>query len=272
MVNPIFSLTDKVAVITGGTGVLGSAAALSLSTAGVKLALLTLKKDNGTNLENEISSNGGEVILLEGNVLSQSSMEEARDVILKKFGRLDILLNVAGGNMPGATIGPDQTIFDLNMDDFTKVNELNLNGTVIPSLVFGKVMADQGSGSIVNYSSMAVPRVLTRVAGYSASKAAMENFTKWMAVEMATKFNDRIRVNAIAPGFFIGNQNRRLLLNEDGSYTERGMTIIKNTPMGRFGDPDELNGALHFLCSDASKFVTGAVIPIDGGFNIFSGV
>ncbi|WP_190810800.1 SDR family oxidoreductase [Flagellimonas sp. S3867] len=268
----IFDITNKVAVITGGTGVLGSSAALSLSGAGVKLVVLTTSKQKGAELEKTIRDNGGEVILLEGNVLSKASMEEVRDVVLEKFGRLDILLNVAGGNMPGATIGPDQTIFDLELNDFNKVTELNLNGTVIPSLVFGKVMADQGSGTIINYSSMAVPRVLTRVAGYSASKAAMENFTKWMAVEMATKFSDKIRVNAIAPGFFIGNQNRNLLLNEDGSYTERGADIIRNTPMGRFGEPDELNGALHFLCSDASKFMTGAVIPIDGGFNIFSGV
>ncbi len=270
--NSIFNLNGKVAVITGGTGVLGSTAALSLASARVKIVLLTTKKNNAIQIENTIHNQGGEVLVLEANVLSKASMEEVRDKVLDKFGRLDILLNVAGGNMPGATIGPDQTIFDLSMDDFTKVTELNLNGTVIPSLVFGKIMADQGFGSIINYSSMAVPRVLTRVAGYSASKAAMENFTKWMAVEMATKFNNKIRVNAIAPGFFLGNQNRKLLINEDGSYTERGNAIIKNTPMGRFGEPEELNGVLHFLCSDASKFITGAVIPIDGGFNIFSGV
>ncbi|WP_420321333.1 SDR family oxidoreductase [Flagellimonas sp.] len=268
----IFDLTNKVAVITGGTGVLGSSAALSLSEAGVKLAVLTTNKKNGAGLEKTIRDSGGEIVLLEGNVLSKPSMEKARDAVLDKYGQIDMLLNVAGGNMPGATIARDQTIFDLEMNDFDKVTQLNLNGTVIPSLVFGKVMADQGSGTIVNYSSMAVPRVLTRVAGYSASKAAMENFTKWMAVEMATKFSDKIRVNALAPGFFIGNQNRSLLLNEDGSFTERGADIIRNTPMGRFGEPDELNGALHFLCSDASKFMTGAVIPIDGGFNIFSGV
>lgn len=268
----MFNLKNKVAVITGSTGVLGSEAAQSLARAGVKMVLLTTNKQNGTELVSSIRNSEGEVVLLEGNVLSKASMEGVRDVVLEKFGRLDILLNVAGGNLPGATIQPDQTIFDIELDDFNQVTELNLNGTVIPSLVFGKMMADQGSGTIINYSSMAVPRVLTRVAGYSASKAAMENFTKWMAVEMATKFNDGIRVNAIAPGFFIGNQNRNLLLNEDGTYTERGADIIRNTPMGRFGEPNELNGALHFLCSDASKFVTGAVIPIDGGFNIFSGV
>ncbi len=272
LVKSIFDLTNKVAVITGSTGVLGSSAALSLAEAGVKLVLLTTNKKNGVELEKTILKKGGEILLLEANVLSKTSMEEVRDAVLEKFGRLDILLNIAGGNMPGATIGPAQTIFDLELDDFDKVTQLNLNGTVIPSLVFGKVMANQGSGAIINYSSMAVPRVLTRVAGYSASKAAMENFTKWMAVEMATKFSDKIRVNALAPGFFIGNQNRSLLLNEDGTYTERGADIIRNTPMGRFGEPDELNGALQFLCSDASKFMTGAVIPIDGGFNIFSGV
>ncbi len=268
----IFNIKGKVALLTGATGVLGSAAATSLATGGAKLVLLTREKNKASELEKTVKKMGGYVLILEGNVLSRSSMQEVREAVLQKFGRLDILLNVAGGNMPGATIGPDQTIFDLDIDDFAKVTELNLQGTVIPSLVFGKIMADQKSGSIINYSSMAVPRVLTRVAGYSASKAAMENFTKWMAVEMATKFSDKIRVNAIAPGFFIGNQNRSLLINSNGSYTERGKAIITNTPMGRFGTPDELNGALHFLCSDASKFITGAVIPIDGGFNIFSGV
>jgi NAD(P)-dependent dehydrogenase (short-subunit alcohol dehydrogenase family) len=174
--------------------------------------------------------------------------------------------------MPGATIAVDQTIFDLSMHDFKKVTELNLNGSVIPSLIFGKIMADQKSGSIINYSSMSVDRVITRVVGYSASKAGIENFTRWMAVEMALKFGPGVRVNAIAPGFFVGNQNRRLLLNEDGSYTERGDTIIRNTPMKRFGEAQELNGAIHFLCSDAAQFITGVVLPIDGGFSAFSGV
>ena len=174
--------------------------------------------------------------------------------------------------MPGATIGVDQTIFDLSMDDFKKVTELNLNGSVIPSLIFGKIMADQKSGSIINYSSMSVDRVITRVVGYSASKAGIENFTRWMAVEMALKYGKGIRVNAIAPGFFVGNQNKKLLLNPDGSYTERGETIIRNTPMKRFGKAEELNGAIHFLCSDAAQFITGVVIPIDGGFSAFSGV
>ena len=174
--------------------------------------------------------------------------------------------------MKGATIAVDQTIFDLSIDDFKKVTELNLNGSVIPSLVFGEIMAQQKSGSIINYSSMSVERVITRVVGYSASKAGIENFTRWMAVEMALKFGSGVRVNAIAPGFFVGNQNRALLLNEDGSYTERGDTIIRNTPMKRFGEAEELNGAIHFLCSEAAKFITGVVLPIDGGFSAFSGV
>ena len=220
----------------------------------------------------DIKNNGGEAIGFETNVLDKTTLEKNRDDILQHFGKIDILLNAAGGNMPGATIGPDQTIFDLKMEDFQKVTDLNLNGTVLPSIVFGEVMSKQGEGCIINYSSMTVERAITRVVGYSASKAAMENFTRWMSVEMASKFGGKIRVNAIAPGFFIGNQNRRLLTNEDGSYTDRGNTIINNTPMKRFGEAEELNGAIHFLCSDAASFITGIVIPIDGGFSAFSGV
>lgn len=267
-----FNVKGKVAIITGGAGVLGGCIADSFAASGVKVVIL----DRDQNLINEkiatINNNGGEAIGFETNVLDKATLEKNRDEILNHFGRIDILLNAAGGNMAGATIGPDQTIFDLNIDDFKKVTDLNLNGTVIPSLVFGEVMSKQGEGCIVNYSSMSVERVITRVVGYSASKAAMENFTRWMAVEMATKFGGKIRVNAIAPGFFIGNQNRKLLTNEDGSYTDRGNTIIKNTPMTRFGDADELNGAIQFLCSEASKFITGVVIPVDGGFSAFSGV
>ena len=220
----------------------------------------------------KINTKGGDALGFGCDVLSENSLTEVKDKIVERFGRIDVLLNAAGGNLPGATIGEDQTIFDLSIEDFKKVTDLNLNGTVIPSLVFAKVMANQKAGAIINYSSMTVQRAITRVVGYSASKAAMENFTRWMAVEMAMKFSGNIRVNAIAPGFFIGNQNRNLLLNPDGSYTSRGETIIKNTPMGRFGEAEELNGAIHFLCSEASRFVTGVVIPIDGGFSAFSGV
>jgi NAD(P)-dependent dehydrogenase (short-subunit alcohol dehydrogenase family) len=270
--NQNFKIEGKVAVITGGSGVLGGCVAKSLASSGVKIAILGRDKIMiGRNVD-EINAAGGEAIGFSADVLSENAIDEIKDKIMNHFGRVDILLNIAGGNLPGATIDEDQTIFDLSMEDFDAVSKLNLNGTVIPSIVFGKVMAKQKEGVIINYSSMAVQRAITRVAGYSASKAAMENFTRWMAVEMATKFGDKIRVNAIAPGFFIGKQNRKLLKNDDGSYTQRGASIIKNTPMRRFGEADELNGVIHFLCSPAAKFITGAVIPVDGGFSAFSGV
>lgn len=264
-----FDLKGKVAVVTGASGALAGSVAKSLSSAGVKLALLSRKK---TSVDDLIQSLPNKAVAFETDVLSEDRLSATRKEILSEFGSVDILLNIAGGNLPGATIGVDQTIFDLGIDDFKKVTDLNLNGTVLPSLIFGKVMADKKEGVIINYSSMAVDRAITRVAGYSASKAAMENFTRWMAVEMATKFGGGVRVNAIAPGFFIGKQNKALLTNEDGSFTERGETIIRNTPMGRFGDAEELNGAVQFLCSDAAKFITGVVLPVDGGFSAFSGV
>ena len=269
---PNFDLKNKVAVITGGGGALGGCVAKSLSQSGVKIAILDLTQESVKRTVDTIVKGGGIAIGFFADVLSQESIETVSNKILKEWGRVDILLNAAGGNMPGATIAVDQTIFDLSINDFKKVTELNLNGSVIPSLVFGKIMAEQKSGSIINYSSMSVDRVITRVVGYSASKAGIENFTRWMAVEMALKFGPGVRVNAIAPGFFVGNQNRKLLLNNDGSYTERGDTIIRNTPMKRFGEAEELNGAIHFLCSDAAKFITGVVLPIDGGFSAFSGV
>lgn len=268
----MFEIKDKVAVITGASGTLAGSTAKSLASTGVKLALLTRKRSSMQSLLDEIANVGGNAKAYEANILDKASLQEAELQILDEFGRIDILLNIAGGNLPGATIAPDETIFDLSMSDFKKVTDLNLNGTVLPSLIFGKTMADQKEGVIINYSSMAVERAITRVAGYSASKAAMENFTRWMAVEMATKFGEGIRVNALAPGFFIGKQNKALLTNEDGSYTQRGQDIIRNTPMGRFGDIEELNGAVHFLCSDAAKFITGTVLTVDGGFSAFSGV
>ena len=269
---PNFDLKNKVAVITGGGGALGGSIAQSFSQSGVKIAILDLTLESAQRTVDIIKKAGGTAIGFASNVLSEKSVGAVSNEIFEQWGRVDILLNAAGGNMPGATIAVDQTIFDLSMDDFKKVTELNLNGSVIPSLIFGKIMADQKSGSIINYSSMSVDRVITRVVGYSASKAGIENFTRWMAVEMALKYGTGVRVNAIAPGFFVGNQNRRLLLNEDGSYTERGETIIRNTPMKRFGEAQELNGAIQFLCSDAAKFITGVVLPIDGGFSAFSGV
>ena len=205
-------------------------------------------------------------------VVEEKSLKEVAAKIMETYGKIDVLINAAGGNKPGATVGQDQSVFDVDVEQFKQVVDLNLFGSIVPLLVFGKEMAKFKKGTIINVSSMAADRAITRVMGYSASKAAIDNYTKWMSVELAQKYGDGMRVNAIAPGFFIGNQNRTLLTNEDGSYTDRGNTIIKNTPMNRFGTSDELNGTIHYLCSDASKFVTGVVIPIDGGFSAFSGV
>lgn len=267
----IFNLKNKVAVITGGSGVLAGKMAEGLLKSGAKVILLDILEDNVVARARALSESGT-VKGIACDVLDKARLETVKKEIMSEYGKIDILINAAGGNMPGATIAPDQTIFEMNMDDFNKVTELNLNGSVLPSLIFGKAMAERGSGSILNMSSMAVDSVITRVVGYSASKAAITNFTKWMAVEMAKKFGDGIRVNALAPGFFIGEQNRKLLINDDNSMTERGHDIIRNTPMGRFGNADELIGATLFLCSDASKFITGTVLPVDGGFSVFSGV
>ncbi|GGA83486.1 dioxygenase [Flavobacterium palustre] len=268
----LFNIKDKVAVITGGTGVLGSSIAEHLAASGAKIVILGRNQETIDQSISTLKENGYEALGIAADILNKKSLEAAREKIIYHYGKVDILLNAAGGNMPGATITDEQTIFDLSMDAFQTVTDLNLNGTVLPSIVFGELMAQQKEGVIVNFSSMTVERAVTRVVGYSASKAGMENFTRWMAVEMATKFSDKIRVNAIAPGFFIGNQNRKLLTNEDGSYSQRGHSIINNTPMKRFGEANELAGAIHFLCSDASQFITGIVLPVDGGFSAFSGV
>ena len=267
----MFELKDKVIVLTGATGVLGSELALSLAKANAKLVIL------GRNevLLDELKKKLVHFTYVEYyvvNVLDRHELEKVRTSIIQTLGQIDSLINAVGGNLPGAVIPDDKNIFDLSETDFDEVVEMNLKGTILPSIVFGEIIANQGKGSIVNYSSMTVDRVMTRVVGYSAAKAAMENFTRWMAVEMALKFGEGIRVNAIAPGFFIGKQNKKLLLNKDGSLTDRGKKIIQNTPMKRFGKPEELNGAIHFLCSDSSKFITGVVLPVDGGFSAFSGV
>ncbi len=268
----LFDLSDKVAVITGGGGVLGGSMAAYLAMQGVKIAILDLRLEQAELRAEELRQLGGVSLALESNVLDEAQLTSVCEQVVQQWGKIDILINAAGGNMPGATIGPDQTIFDLSIDSFKKVSELNLTGSVIPSIIFGKQMTKQQAGVIINISSMTAQRVITRVVGYSAAKSAIDNFTKWMAVEMARKFGEGIRVNAIAPGFFIGDQNRKLLLNEDGSLTQRGETIIAHTPMGRFGEAEELNGTIHWLCSEASKFITGVVVPIDGGFSVFSGV
>ncbi len=265
------NLVGKVAIVTGGGGVLGSSIARSLVENGVKVAIMDIRKEQ---LEEKVSllKNYGEVIGIQCNVLDRESLIAAREHLLAEWGHIDILINTAGGNMPGATLSTDQTIFDMKFEDFDKVNNLNLNGTVYPCIIFGEAMSKQGQGSIINISSMAALSAITRVPGYSVAKSGVSIFTQWLATEMALKFTEKIRVNALAPGFFIGDQNRAVLINPDGSYTERSKKILQRTPMNRFGDINELNGIVHFLCSEHAGFITGTIIPVDGGFSAFSGV
>jgi len=270
--NEIFSIQGKIAVITGASGVLGGSLAESFVKAGATVVALGRNQETLEVRVKKLIDAGGEAFAVEANVMDVESLEAAAKKIVEKYGKIDILLNIAGGNIPAATLSPDQSFLDMNIEGWNQVTDLNINGTVYPSYVFGKVMAQQGSGSIVNISSMAAYSAITRVAGYSAAKAAITNFTQWLASDLALKYGDTIRVNAIAPGFFIGDQNRNILLNPDGSLTERSIKVIAKTPMGRFGDAEELNGAVQFLCSDAASFITGALLPVDGGFSAFSGV
>jgi NAD(P)-dependent dehydrogenase (short-subunit alcohol dehydrogenase family) len=271
-VSELFSLKGKTAVVTGGTGVLGSAMSKALAKAGARVTVLGRRLEVAQSLAMEINKDGGEAIGVSADVLNAKQLQEAKKRIIQKFGAIDILVNGAGGNMSGATIPPDKTFLDLKIDDFQKVVDLNLTGTVLPSQIFGEVMIASKSGVIINISSMTAIRPLTRVVGYSAAKASVSSFTQWLAVELAKKFGEGLRVNAIAPGFFLTEQNRALLTNEDGSLTDRGNSIMRGTPFGRFGEPDELSGTLIWLCSDAAKFVSGIVVPVDGGFSAFAGV
>jgi NAD(P)-dependent dehydrogenase (short-subunit alcohol dehydrogenase family) len=268
----MFDLEGKIALITGGNGVLGGAIADGLAAQKVKVAILGRTEKTVNAAVERIEKNGGTALALVADVLDKKSLEQAKNKLVEHWGGLDILVNAAGGNRKGATIGPDQTFFDLSLEDFSAVTDLNLKGTVLPSFIFGKIMANDKSGSIINISSMAAQSAITRVVGYSVAKAGVDNFTKWLAVEMAQKYGDGIRVNAIAPGFFVGDQNRDLLLQPDGSLTDRGTTITAQTPMKRFGKPEELQGVALWLASNGSTFVTGTVIPVDGGFSAFSGV
>jgi len=265
----LFEIKNRVVVITGGTGVLGSCMVEYLAEQGAKVVVLARNKENGEKLVNGIKAKGFEAIFLQSDVNDKAILEQNAQDIVAKYGRIDVLINAAGGNMPGATIGPDKTIFDLDVDAFKTVVDLNLFGTVIPTMVFAKVMTEQKQGNIINISSESALRPLTRVVGYGAAKAAVTNFTRYLAIELATKYGEGLRVNAMAPGFFISEQNRSLLTNPDGSLTARGNTIIAHTPFGRFGEPEELLGTLHWLASDASKFVTGTLTVVDGGFDAF---
>lgn len=266
----LFNIEEKVIVITGGAGVLGASMAEYLSEHGAKIALLDRNAEAGNRLVDKLTNSGGEAKFFQADVTDEDAMKQTAIDVIATFGQVDVLINGAGGNMPGATIGPDNTVFDLKMDDVRKVVDLNLMGTVIPTVVFAEQMAKAKKGNIVNISSASALRPLTRVAGYGAAKAAVTNFTKYMAGELAIKFGEDFRVNALCPGFFITEQNRTLLTNSDGSYTDRGNTVIAHTPMRRFGLPEELLGTLHYLVSDASKFVTGSVAIVDGGFDAFS--
>jgi NAD(P)-dependent dehydrogenase (short-subunit alcohol dehydrogenase family) len=268
----LYDISGKVAIITGGGGVLGGSIAEYLAKQNVKVVILDLNAEAARAKADELTKGGGQALGLGGNVLDENSLNAAKEEIVNRWGRIDFLVNAAGGNMPDATVKPDETIFDIPISATQKVLDLNLMGSVIPTIIFGKVMAEQKYGSVINISSMASTQSITRVLGYSMAKSGIDIFTKWMALEMAQKFSDKIRINAIAPGFFIGNQNRHLLTNEDGSYTDRGNLVVNNTPMKRFGDITELNGTVHYLLSNAAGFVTGSIVPVDGGFSSFSGV
>jgi NAD(P)-dependent dehydrogenase (short-subunit alcohol dehydrogenase family) len=268
----LFDLSGKVAVVTGGTGVLGGAIARGLARAGARVAILGRREEVARDVAEAIRGGGGEALPVPADVLERRELEAARERVLRSWGRLDVLVNAAGGNMPEATAFGERSFFDLPKEALDGVLELNLTGTVLSSQVFGVAMTQKGEGAIVNISSMAAQRPLTRVVGYSAAKAAIDNFTRWLAVELAQKYGPGLRVNAVAPGFFVGDQNRDLLLNDDGSLTARGQQIIDHTPMARFGEPGELVGTVVWLSSDASRFVTGVVVPVDGGFSAFSGV
>ena len=268
--NSLFSVKDNVIVITGAAGILGKSMVHHFAAEGAKVVILDRNLEAAEKLAAEVSAAGGEVTALYSDVLDKAEVEKNYDAVMSKYGRVDVLINGAGGNMAGATIPPDKTIFDLDLDAMRKVVDLNLFGTVIPTMVFAKAMVGQKKGSVINIASESALRPLTRVAGYGVAKAAVVNFTKYMCGELATKFGEGLRVNAIAPGFFLTEQNRTLLVNPDGSLTDRSRTILAHTPFNRFGEPEELLGTLQWLASDASKFVSGTLTVIDGGFDAFS--
>ncbi len=270
--NELFSIKDKVTVISGGTGVLGGSLATHFLKEGAKVVVLGTKQEKVDAAVAELQQINQQVIGFECNVLDQQKLESVAASIVAAWGKIDVLLNIAGGNMPKASLSADQNFFDLNLEGWDEVTDLNIKGTVYPSQVFGRQMAVQGTGVIINISSVSAVQAMTRVPGYSAAKAAIDNFTKWLATDMAIKYKGGIRVNSVRPGFFLGNQNRALLINPDGSLTQRSNHIIYKTPMRRFGEIDELNGTVQFLCSEAAKFITGTIVDVDGGFGVFSGV
>jgi NAD(P)-dependent dehydrogenase (short-subunit alcohol dehydrogenase family) len=269
---PNFSLAGKVIVVTGGTGVLGGAFVEGIAAAGGIVGILGRNEKIANERANAINQKGGQALALIADVTNESQLEAACQQMLTAFGKIDGLVNAAGGNIPNAVVQPDQDVFELNFQALQEVMQLNLMGTVMPTQVFGKAIKKNGSGSIVNISSVVSQLAITKVLGYSLAKSAIDSYTQWFAVELAKRFGDAIRMNSIAPGFFLTEQNKTLLTNTDGSLTERGQLVIQNTPFKRFGNPEELVGALIWLLSDASKYVTGSKITVDGGFTVFGGV
>ena len=266
----LFSVEGKVIVITGATGIIGRELVKHFAEQGAKVVVLGRATEVGEKLVAEVKAEGGEAMFLECNVLDKSKLEKNYEDIMAAYGRIDVLINGAGGNQAAATVAPDKTIFDLDIEAVRQVVELNLFGTILPTMVFVKAMVEHGGGSIINIASEAALRPLTRVAGYGVAKAAVINWTKYMCGELAMKFGEGFRVNAVAPGFLLTNQNRDRLTNPDGSLTPRAETIIAHTPFKRFGEPEELLGTMQWLASDASKFVTGTLTVVDGGFDAFS--
>ncbi len=271
-IEKMFDVSGQVAVVTGGGGVLCGAMSRALAKAGVKVAVLDILPEAAQKVVDDITAGGGEAMAVKADVLSRESLEAARDAVLEKWGRVDILINGAGGNKKQATTTPEQPFFDLPPDAVQWVFNLNFLGTFLASQVFGKVMVEQGKGNIINISSMNAFRPLTNIPAYSAAKAAVSNFTQWLAVHISQNYSPNIRVNAIAPGFFVTNQNYFLLYDKDDNLTPRGQTILAHTPMNRFGEPEDLLSTLFWLLAPASSFVHGVVVPVDGGFNAFSGV
>ncbi|MBD0378202.1 MAG: SDR family oxidoreductase [Flavisolibacter sp.] len=267
-----FSLKNKAVIVTGGTGILGNAFIEAIVEAGGAVGILGRNETVATQRAEAINKNGGNAIALIADALNETQLKEAKEKALAHFGKIDGLVNGAGGNMPEGVLQPNQDIFSMNIEGMKKVMDLNLWGTILPTQIFGEAIANTGSGSIVNISSMNSKRAITRLLGYNMGKAAMDCYTQWFAVELANRYGDKIRMNALAPGFFLTEQNRYLLTKQEGGYTERGEAVIRQTPFKRFGHPDELRGAIVWLLSDASKFVTGAMICVDGGFSIFGGV
>lgn len=268
----LFGLDGKVALVTGGTGALGSAIARGLARAGAGVGILGRREARARELADEIVDAGGAAAPLRADVLRRDQLEAARDALVERLGPIDILVNAAGGNTPEATLGEGEDVFDLPADVLRRVIDLNLLGTILPCQAVGAQMAQRGSGSIINISSLASGRALTRVVGYGVAKAGVEQLTRWLAAELARKYGEGLRVNAVVPGFFLGDQNRTLLVNLDGSLTQRGSAILERTPAGRFGHHEEVVGTVIWLCSPAASFINGAIVPVDGGFSAFSGI